>query len=353
MKCSNIDRGCTWNGTVSTLADHLDSCGYTMIPCPNECASEDAADDPDDEDCCSNDSETLLVQRMNLRNHLTNFCPNRLQNCGTCGERNKYVYINGEHIKNCPMKITECSNNDCSATFKRKDEDEHLDACEYMTVACEYDDIGCPVKKMRREMPHHAKNDSKHHISCALKKIKDLKETISKLNDDISAFEDQHTKVLVKDMYLTFRVTGFEAIRANNRIYRSNPFYLLNKDGYKICICIHTNSDKHGEVRVGISWLKTAMKMQNNFRLKVELLNQTRDSHEYHAYLHLKRERFMGLIPNDVKLIPNHELYSKHDVTLCDTLYLRVSIAPLNKQWLTSTHEVDHVISPNIHASDI
>ena len=353
MKCSNIDRGCTWNGTVSTLADHLDSCGYTMIPCPNECASEDAADDPDDGDCSSNDRETHLVQRMNLRNHLTNFCPNRLQNCRTCGERNKYVYINGEHINNCPMKIIECSNNDCSATFKRKKEAEHLDACEYMTVACEYDDIGCPVKKMRREMPHHAKNDSKHHISCALKKIKDLKETISKLNDDISAFEDQHTKVLVKDMYLTFRVTGFEAIRANGRTYRSNPFYLLNKDGYKICIRIHTNRLKHGEVHVGISQLKTATKMQNNFRLKVELLNQTKDFHEFHAYLDLKEGRLMGPFSNKVKLISNLELYRKPDFILCDTLYLRVSIAPLIKPWLTCTHELDHVISPNIHARNI
>ena len=61
----------------------------------------------------------------------------------------------------------------------------------------------------------------------------------------------------------------------------------------------------------------------------------------------------MGLISKDVKLISNHELYSKHDFILCDTLYLRVSIAPLNKQWLTCTHELDHVISPNIHARDI
>lgn len=62
---------------------------------------------------------------------------------------------------------------------------------------------------MRKEMPHHIENNSKAHIECALEKIKDLKATISKLENDIVELEDKHAKILGRDNCITFDVKKY------------------------------------------------------------------------------------------------------------------------------------------------
>ena len=35
--CSNRDKGCDWDGTLRDFQVHLETCGFIVIECPNEC----------------------------------------------------------------------------------------------------------------------------------------------------------------------------------------------------------------------------------------------------------------------------------------------------------------------------
>ena len=160
--CENSARGCAWIGTVSTSEKHLNECVYTLIPCPNSCKEEANGNFSED--------QTLILQRKYLKSHLQYICPNRLHQCSSCGERDKFALMTGEHTNKCPMMTIACPSMECLQEFKRKDEEQHRNICEYTIVTCEYDSFGCSVKKMRREIQHHVENDSERHLECALEK---------------------------------------------------------------------------------------------------------------------------------------------------------------------------------------
>lgn len=40
VRCNSVEIGCGREGTAGTLKDHVTKCGFTMVACPNGCASE-------------------------------------------------------------------------------------------------------------------------------------------------------------------------------------------------------------------------------------------------------------------------------------------------------------------------
>ena len=89
MRCDNVDRGCTWTGTVGTLEDHVGKCGYTMVQCSSMCKVK------------GND---LFLMRVDLDSHLITECPNRAHKCEYCGEEGTYASITEEHDQLCLKK---------------------------------------------------------------------------------------------------------------------------------------------------------------------------------------------------------------------------------------------------------
>ena len=89
---------CEWQGTVSTLEEHMAMCKFALVPCPNLC-------------------KTKLI-RKNLDSHLNTRCPNRNYSCQYCGEEGTYATITQIHDKTCRKKVISCPNKGCTETMQ-------------------------------------------------------------------------------------------------------------------------------------------------------------------------------------------------------------------------------------------
>jgi TNF receptor-associated factor 4 len=38
--CTNKDKGCDWDGTLREFQVHMETCGFIVIDCPNECGAK-------------------------------------------------------------------------------------------------------------------------------------------------------------------------------------------------------------------------------------------------------------------------------------------------------------------------
>ena len=60
MKCDNVEKGCEWEGSVGTLEEHVDTCGFTPVPCPKECTIQG--------------DMIRLIMKKNLNKYLKDLC---------------------------------------------------------------------------------------------------------------------------------------------------------------------------------------------------------------------------------------------------------------------------------------
>ena len=58
--CS-VNKECEWEGTVDTLENHVDACGFVLVRCQKKCML----------------GGTGKVMRKDLKEHLKKNCPNR------------------------------------------------------------------------------------------------------------------------------------------------------------------------------------------------------------------------------------------------------------------------------------
>ena len=121
VKCSNMERGCEWVGTVGTLENHVATCGFTLVPCPKQ---------------CKDNNEAKHFLRKDLDRHLKNDCPNRHYECKSkkCGEKGTYAYITEVHDKTCKVKIVPCPNVGCPTKIERQQVSEHLISASVPTL---------------------------------------------------------------------------------------------------------------------------------------------------------------------------------------------------------------------------
>ena len=313
--CNNKDEGCSWVGSVSTLPDHLEDCGYETVSCPK----------------CYSSCNKLM--RKDLKNHLAQDCNNRPHICSLCGLKGTFYDITTWHTDHCPSRDIKCSNEGCNEKFLRKDKPAHLSVCEYTTVNCQYDCFGCPVKKMRKEIKQHVESDSKDHLRCALKKVEDLKANISKLRHEIIELEDKHANILLSDNFVTFNVKDV----MSKRTYKSKPFYLLSRAGHKVCIELEPFAE-HLQLKC-INVRNSAIFPE--IRLKVELLNQTKDVNHILIYLDPEKNYLHSNLISYEKLRDSQYM-------LNNTIILRVTITPIDKPWLACTNSQFTRISPFI-----
>ena len=54
VKCDNMPNGCEWIEELRSLENHLTNCGFTLLPCPNE---------------CKKDNETVKLLRKDIEGH--------------------------------------------------------------------------------------------------------------------------------------------------------------------------------------------------------------------------------------------------------------------------------------------
>ena len=148
MKYDNVERGCTWVGTVGTLEEHVATCKFTLLPCPKECK--------DDSD------KVKQFMRKDLDKHLEEDCPNRDYSCKHCGEKGTYASITNIHDQICLKKPVPCPNG-CSVIVQRQHVSEHVATeCELTVIAYKYKRLGCDRELKRKDTAAHEEDDKLH-----------------------------------------------------------------------------------------------------------------------------------------------------------------------------------------------
>ncbi len=163
VRCQNVPRSCTWEGTVGTLEEHVATCEFTLLPCPNSGC-------PDQ------------ILRKDLCVHLE-VCSYREHECPFCGEKGKHSFITLTHYSTCQKLPIFCPNY-CHQIIKRCDVGKHTDTeCENAMILCKYERIGCDMKLKRKDMAAHEQDD-KIHLHMAMNTTVQLQERIVKLEED-------------------------------------------------------------------------------------------------------------------------------------------------------------------------
>ena len=317
--CSNSESGCDWVGELRSLDDHLTTCGYELLHCPNECVEND---------------EEVQMLRRDLNQHLKNKCPNRQYQCRHCKDTGKYCNITTTHLDTCPKLKVSCPNSECKISVLRCNLSKHRSKCPFEEVPCKYAGIGCEEELPRKDLEQHEKDDT-FHLHLAI-------ETIN---------EQQ-----VKKRSCTFNMPEFSQHKSSKRNWLSPPFY-TQPGGYKMCIRVDANGCGNS-AGTHVSVYAYLMKGRNDDNLPwpfsgeviITLLNQLEDKNHHTdtvAFPHAS-DASRRVVTSDVasngygwpKFISHDKLAAKNYQYLKDDcLFFRIEVQAAKpvKPWLTCT----------------
>ncbi len=349
-------------GTVGTLEEHVGVCQFTLVPCPKK---------------CKDDNGILKIMRRDLQQHLMEKCPNRDYLCEHCGLKGTYA-TTLDHYDTCEKKIITCTNEGCTMKMERMKIKNHLsEECEHTVISCKYARIRCDVKLKRKDMRAHEQDD-KAHLNKAVDTIvklqtdvvtleKQIKERDIRLENKISEEitklskkkDDQLKSELVKlEVQLgtvqssqeqlrnqkpvvsppklpliRFRVTD---IRQRNGIFTSPSFY-TSLYGYHMDIKVYVNGEGSAmgsHVSVYVYLIKGKYDDRLNWPFEgdvtIELLNQLEDKNHHSKVVHFttKNYRIVGDGFGFAEYISHSKLSSPSasntEYLKNDTLYFRI-----------------------------
>ena len=184
VRCENAGRGCPWTGTVGTLDNHMVSCQFNLVPCPNNCKEDKA------------DGDFLLMWK-DVEEHLKTECPKRAYECSNCGKEGTFVSITEDHDIVCEKKTVVCPNkeNGCSLSMERMKTKEHVNNdCRYTEVACAYESLGCGVRVLRKDRAAHENEDREKHMDLSLTTITSLSDQLQTLTEQNKILSENHNK---------------------------------------------------------------------------------------------------------------------------------------------------------------
>ena len=373
VKCNNNEKGCEWKGTVGTLDEHMESCTFTLVPCPNRCKDDD--------------DQLSMILKKDLRKHLNEQCLNRDYKCEFCGEEDNYANITQIHDKVCKNKTLVCPNAECDQVMKRFKIQRHIENdCRFAVIACKYESIGCDEKLKKKDMGTHEQDD-KVHLHQALDTVVELKrslrersdiiirlqqdlkttmETIKSMKNDATNSKPNtimSTTPAQKEFYIlqegdsfTFKLMKYSAKKANREIFMSRSFY-TSVNGYNMCVLVYPNGRNgwyHGE-NTHVSVYIKALEGKNDKALRwpftgtivITLLNQSRDSNHHCKLLMVEKKadlrvgRFWGysqFLLHSELCEPSNSNCDVHYLK-DDTLYFRISLVEVigHKPWLECT----------------
>ncbi|XP_065659295.1 TNF receptor-associated factor 6-like isoform X3 [Hydra vulgaris] len=102
-------------------------------------------------------------------------CDNFLKSCQWTGEL-KTINIHEEKCEYLPL----CCVNQCGMKILRKEMSSHItDSCDNTIIPCQYLNIGCKFKGMRKEHETHADSSMQAHLSLAISKLDALENKIT------------------------------------------------------------------------------------------------------------------------------------------------------------------------------
>lgn len=332
VNCGNVERGCKWQGTVSTCEKHLATCKFSLVLCPNDCK----------------DSNLL---RKDLLRHLERDCPNRDYECKHCGKKGTFAFIMKVHDPTCKKKMIPCPNAECTDTMRRQGIKRHLESCDYTEIPCKYLKLGCDVKMKRNARAHEDQDEL--HLDLALDKIVTLEEKM------ISMEKEMQENSLTNGKSLTFKLTEFQRRKDEKEVFCSPTFY-TGPNGYHMKINVYANGNGNGEgthvsvyARILEGKYDNALKWPFVGTVTCTLLNQLRNEDHIEEIIYFSEDQNVvvgsgwgcSMFIAHSKLEPALQDPPTQYLNLEeDTLYFRVSADVLNqKPWLEpGMHNSNH-----------
>lgn len=351
VMCINVSRKCAWEGTVEMLEDHVDSCRFSLVTCPNQC--------------------TDIMNHLNhfakkdLGDHLKNDCPNRDTECQYCNLKGRADEIQA-HDKICEKKVVSCPDIACSKTRRREEMEAHIKReCLFTVIPCKFQDIGCNRKMRRKDMAAHEQN-FEFHTPMALNALVEMRETVAGLKGSVIELKNSvvdllDTVVKIQDVNVqlkqfqrqektapvTFSVSNYLTKKENDQKFTSPPFY-TSLYGYRMAVRVFANGDGEGRdthmsVCAPILEGKYDSGLQWPFigSITFTLLNQLEDKNHYShtTTLNTEHKAIVGVDWGKPKFILQsklaHDKAKNTEYLKDDTLYFRVSVdVSGHKPWL-------------------
>ena len=276
--------------------------------------------------------------RKDLDHHIRKECPNRDYECEYCGEKDTYASIIQIHDSACKKKKIPCTNTECTETIERGKMKHHLNECDYTIIPCKYENIGCDMKFMRKEITTHEEDD-KVHLHLALGTVVKLQDKLDNLIDTLTAGKPQ-----------IFKLTEYQKKKDNNEMIKSPSFY-TSPEGYHMCLEVYANglgNAKQTHVSVYVLILKgkhdNTLKWPVTGKCVFELLNHSEDKNHHTMTVNITSEHKASVgsdwgyckFISHAKLSDNPSNDSQY--LKDDTLYFRLTVIPSDhKPWLDYT----------------
>ena len=268
---------------MQSLDDHLTTCEYELLYCPNECMEN---------------SKEVQMLRRDLDQHLKDKCPNRQYECPHCKDTGRYCDITTTHLDTCPNVIIPCPNTDCKVSLARCDLSAHRSTCEFEKVPCKYAGIGCKEELVRTDLEQH-ENDVIFHFQLSIETITEQQKKINRQQEEVSE-QREEMKVVKQEQRLmadnitagqsgpcVFKMPEYYQHKSSKQEWYSPPFY-TRPGGYKMCIRVNANGHDYCE-DTHISVFAYLTKGKNDDTLPwpftgdvtVTLLNQLEDKNHH------------------------------------------------------------------------
>jgi TNF receptor-associated factor 4 len=257
--CDNSSNGCDWVGELRSLDEHLDNCGFTLLPCPNKCSKDDSV---------------VQLLRKDLEKHKNKECPRRQYQCPHCKEAGEYQGMITKHLDECPMVEVPCPKRRCKTHLIRRDLSNHRKECLFEMVPCKFSIIGCTEEVERKDLEEH-EGDSQNHLQLAMNTVQQQQIKI------------ENMQAQSREMPVLYKFTTFNQHKiADNKIY--SPAFYTSPKGYKMCIRVYPNGSRDGK-DTHVSVFASLMNGENDDYLPwpftgtvtVELLNQLEDKNHH------------------------------------------------------------------------
>lgn len=265
VRCANMENGCSWVRELADVEEHISSCPYRKIICPNMCADDEGKE--------------VKILHKDVESHLKDKCLRRLFECPHCKEKNEHNVIMGPHMEVCRHMKVNCPNESCMEKVKRMDLEKHETTCDWERVPCRFERVGCKATMARKDLEKHEKDED--HAQLA-------KEAVLNLEERLRNLEGQIVRSMSKNRgKFTFKMQCFNLHKNTGKLFFSPSFY-TSEGGYKMSIRVVANGDGQGkETHISVYAVVMKGEYDNNLEwpiqgiVTVELLNQLSDKYHH------------------------------------------------------------------------
>ena len=182
--CPNYHFDCNWVGGFGRVTQHLDDdCEFEGKECPHL--------------QCNN-----IVPKKFLKYHTSKLCLSRPVACPCCGKERATTFsffrsffsstltyhdIITDHHHKCYDWPARCPNScDPYLTLTRSTVDTHVaKECPETLVDCKFAEVGCQVRRKRKDMPGHVKDALSDHMTAMFEELMKLKHENEELKREL------------------------------------------------------------------------------------------------------------------------------------------------------------------------